>query len=459
MLTRFLLGKALSVFVFLIMLGTLGHAIHAVEQPSATSVESGFGENDGLIFGSLFLTRLSFLLLYIIIMLRLPLTRPMLLKYVAVFLATTLLFLTAAVCNDSTTAFVLWIVASVFELLMYPLALLTPHEFQLTVNTAHLLERNQLWVILILGESIISIASAQHARNAEYYVVVVAAFLLIYWLMKFHLKSQHLVDERAEEHALDHSPFLAFMFDTLHLIITSGMLIMAVGVKLAISYASQPEKYTRDHAWTLTVPLGITLFTMNISSLLHRTRPLLFCGRTAGRFRIMLVEALLSLTVIPLALFVDPNEGASKKKTRRDIDAVTRPLAQAAADALQATTPFGDLNVGGAAGGGDAISDDDSSMSFASAPNSTNGNSTYPPDSDYGHVSHMLEPVSLVPIVTREREGGEREKGIEGGEGAERAEEGEGEGGAQGEEGAEGGEGEQETRTKQQEQEKQEEQK
>lgn len=69
---------------------------------------------------------------------------------------------------------------------------------------------------------VISLSSAKHTRTWEYYAVVVCAFLITYWLMLYYNKSQHLFDERAEEHALDHSPGLAFIFDTLQLGITSG---------------------------------------------------------------------------------------------------------------------------------------------------------------------------------------------------------------------------------------------
>jgi len=265
------------------MLGTLGHAIHSVDGTSDVGgVRSGFGANDGLIFGSLFMTRIVYLALYILVCIKIPLARVMLSKYAAAFAITSIMFLVATVAENEAVRVGFWIAALVIELLMYPVALMTPHEYQLTVNTAHLLERNQLWVILILGESIISLASADHTRTIQYYIVVLSAFLITYWLLLYYMKSQHLFDERAEEHALDHSPLLAFIFDTLQLAITTGgcggggrnvepadaahvipkahysllrvfhdlpqltlpiihlstgMLIMAVGFKLAIQYA------------------------------------------------------------------------------------------------------------------------------------------------------------------------------------------------------------------------------
>jgi hypothetical protein len=64
---------------------------------------------------------------------------------------------------------------------------------------------------------------------------------------------QHLFDERAEEHALDHSPLMAFFFDLFQLIITSGMLIMAVGIKLAIEYSGSDFRGERPESQAVAV--------------------------------------------------------------------------------------------------------------------------------------------------------------------------------------------------------------
>lgn len=84
------------------------------------------------------------------------------------------LILAAALVPSTTATIVLWVLGFVFlafalchprpwccpltvasfwpssllvEFLMYPLGLLTKYEYQLSVNTAHLLERNQLLVM------------------------------------------------------------------------------------------------------------------------------------------------------------------------------------------------------------------------------------------------------------------------------------------------------------------------
>eukprot|EP00045_Choanoeca_perplexa_P016773 m.230725 g.230725 ORF g.230725 m.230725 type:complete len:955 (-) comp17355_c0_seq1:2691-5555(-) len=309
MLTRFTINRPWSILVFFIMLGTLGSAIHAVDE-TASSLQSGFGENDALIFGSLLMTRLSFLIVYSAICVRIPLTRPMISKYIVFFSISSMFLLAATAADNTRVSRIMWLLTLVLELSMYPLSLVsTPHEFQLTVNTAHLLERNQLWVILILGESIISIASAQHTRDADYYVTVICAFLIVYWLMRFHILSQHLFDERAEEHALDHSPLMAFVFDTLQLFITSGMLLMAVGIKLAIQYSGdQALGYKQSFAWLLTGSLGVTLITMNLSRVCHKLRPLIVCGKPTGRYAVIGAEIVLSALVIPLAIFIQDSE-------------------------------------------------------------------------------------------------------------------------------------------------------
>lgn len=133
LLTRFDLRWPVSWLVMLIMLGTLGHAIHAIYETSAGLV-SGFGRNDILIFGSLLLTRVAFFVIYLFVCLRIPLARPMLSKYAAAFAISSVLFLVATVVPYMTVTVGFWIAALVLELLMYPIALMTPHEYQLTVR-------------------------------------------------------------------------------------------------------------------------------------------------------------------------------------------------------------------------------------------------------------------------------------------------------------------------------------
>eukprot|EP00049_Salpingoeca_infusionum_P025771 m.21646 g.21646 ORF g.21646 m.21646 type:complete len:933 (-) comp8310_c0_seq1:632-3430(-) len=308
LLTRFDIRRPFSWLLFVVMLATLGHAIHAIDE-SPTGLISGFGLNDGVIFGSLSLCRLCFIITYGAVCWKIKLARPMISKYIMIFALSALLMLVAAVVPSRSAAIATWCAALFLELIMYPIALLTPHEYQLTVGTAHILERNQLWAVLILGESIIGIITAPHTRSVEYYTVVVLAFLCVYWLMIYYNKTQHLIDEKAEEHAIDHSPILAFMFDALQLIITSAMLVFAVGLKTSIQYAGFGGKYKQLYAWVLTGSLGVTMFALNTSSLLHKMRPLLFCGKPTGRLLILTGQAILSMAIIPLALFVHPKPG------------------------------------------------------------------------------------------------------------------------------------------------------
>lgn len=304
LLARFYVQRPVSFFVLLIMIGTLGHAIHTVVATDS-KMTSGLGRKDARIYGSMFMTRISLFAIYFVVCIKIPLARRMLSVFVAILGVSTILYLVATVTATREAGLIIWLIATLLELLMYPIALLTPHEHRLTLNTSHLLERNQLWIILVLGESIISISTSQLTNEVEYYIVILGCFLITYLLMVFHLKSQHMIDGRAEKHVINHNAILSFVFDILQLISTGGMLVMAVGVKFAVQYANRPHLYERQHAWLLTGSLTVTLLTMNLSSLLHRERPLVIFGRPARRYAIRAIQAVISLILIPLTYTIN----------------------------------------------------------------------------------------------------------------------------------------------------------
>lgn len=116
------------------MLGSLGNVIHSVVVNDDGTVSAGFNSSGGYVYGSLLLTRLSFFVLYLAICIMFPVTRPMLSKYVLVFGISCTLLLIATTPVPVHVATANWIAALSVEVLMYPLALITPHEHQLTVR-------------------------------------------------------------------------------------------------------------------------------------------------------------------------------------------------------------------------------------------------------------------------------------------------------------------------------------
>lgn len=65
---------------------------------------------------------------------------------------------------------------------------------RLPINVEHNIERNELWVILILGETVIQLVSVKPAEltqlTFEYYAVVAVCFSMAYLLLQIYIKGQ-----------------------------------------------------------------------------------------------------------------------------------------------------------------------------------------------------------------------------------------------------------------------------
>eukprot|EP00050_Salpingoeca_kvevrii_P017150 m.62213 g.62213 ORF g.62213 m.62213 type:complete len:529 (+) comp7391_c0_seq1:197-1783(+) len=307
LLTRFHLPRAWTVALFIIMLGSLGIAIHAVDESQAADKcdkahLSGFDTNQLGIFFSILVTRVTLCAVYIMIAVQIPLAR--MVRFYVVALAISSVFVLACAFIDLGIAYTLWSIALVMELLMYAVALhMTPKHFRMSVNMEHALERNQLWVILILGEGILSLVGAPHKGGfgVEYYFCEIFSFVIVYLLMKIHTRSQLEYDVTADEHALESSAAWGVAFDATQLLITAGMLGMAVGLKLAISH-SQDDDYSVSEAKLLTLSLGFTLLSMNAARATHKFAPQIIFGSPLGRHYVWGAHVALSAAIMPLGV-------------------------------------------------------------------------------------------------------------------------------------------------------------
>jgi low temperature requirement protein LtrA len=110
------------------------------------------------------------------------------------------------------------------------------------VAVAHFAERYSLFVIICLGESIVAIGvgAGDHALDAEL-VVAVALGLLItvgLWWTYFD-RSAARAEKRLREHE---DPVLAAAdsYSYIHLVLVAGIIVFAVGAKLALHDAAEP---------------------------------------------------------------------------------------------------------------------------------------------------------------------------------------------------------------------------
>lgn len=179
----------------------------------------------------------------------------------------------------------------------YPLAHVLVHETkQLQTDVHHFNERIELWSILILGESIISLVVfppeiGQHdnvrLENAcaidrhltsglqELYVTELLAFLVVYLLLQIQTLTQPTALEADfDEHALDLSFTNACLYGFLTVPLTYGIFLFGTGLKLMVTYGlgyENAKKWDTQHAWVMTGGLALgLLFTVLVSHCIGR---------------------------------------------------------------------------------------------------------------------------------------------------------------------------------------------
>eukprot|EP00051_Salpingoeca_urceolata_P023041 m.386716 g.386716 ORF g.386716 m.386716 type:complete len:569 (+) comp20056_c2_seq1:331-2037(+) len=313
LLTRFHLPKRWKAGLFLVMLGTLGVGVHSVDDRLTTGDNHGFDVHLLGLFLSILMTRVALLATYTLICWQVPLARPMISKYVFCLAVSSVLAIAAAASGSAQVAVIIWSIACALEMLMYPLGLLTPKVYRMTVNMEHALERTQLWVILVLGEAVIALVSSSHGGDfgASYYWTTILGFLIVFCVLKIHIRSQLEYDVTADEHALEESAAWAVLFDLSQLMITAGMVGLAVGLKLAVLHSGD-HKYKRSYALMLTCSLGYTLVWMNIARACHKFADYELFGTKWGRHIVWGFHTVLSFVIMPLGFAV--RDISSKEK-------------------------------------------------------------------------------------------------------------------------------------------------
>eukprot|EP00052_Salpingoeca_macrocollata_P005844 m.49889 g.49889 ORF g.49889 m.49889 type:complete len:711 (-) comp15089_c1_seq1:708-2840(-) len=310
LLTRFRLGFPWSIGVFCVSLGTMLIAVHSDDNKGTGSdpVNSGFdGSLTRQIFFSLLITRLTFMVLYTLIYYTLPEGRYTFSIYAWVFVVSTLLALICAVVDDLVVSTALWPIALLLESFMYSFELYVV-DFHLPINVGHILERNQLWVILIIGESIVAIVTSPHPGgfHAEYYVSIVLAFYCIYVLTDMYIGTQLEIDVSFEKHAIEKKASHV-LFNVCQLLITAGLLGMGTGIKLAVSHVADHE-YKRKYALLLTGSLAFALLAMNVSRATHKWGDHTVLGSKRGTYVVWALHMVVSGLLPLLALGVGTSE-------------------------------------------------------------------------------------------------------------------------------------------------------
>jgi low temperature requirement protein LtrA len=110
------------------------------------------------------------------------------------------------------------------------------------VAVAHFAERYSLFVIICLGESIVAIGLSADRRHIDANLVAAVALGLVATIGLWWIYFDRFAST-AEQHLRDHDdPVLAAAdaYSYLHLVIVAGIIVFAVGMKVAIQALSEP---------------------------------------------------------------------------------------------------------------------------------------------------------------------------------------------------------------------------
>jgi low temperature requirement protein LtrA len=203
-----------------------------------------------------------------------------------------LLLIGAGLVDDGTTRAVIWIVALTIDLggpLVFGL-----RGFR--VSAHHFAERFGLIVIIALGESIVAIGAGV-SSDLDAGIVVAAGFGLVVscalWWAYFDVWA--LITETRFLRARGHSRILIArdVYSYLHLPMTAGVVLIALGIKKTIEHVDEPLKV----ASAVALFGGIALYYVGHIGIRWRLTHTLFRGR--------LVAFAVSLALIPVATEVD----------------------------------------------------------------------------------------------------------------------------------------------------------
>jgi low temperature requirement protein LtrA len=202
------------------------------------------------------------------------------------------LLIVAGLVDDGTTRAVIWIVALTIDL-AGPLVF-GVRGFR--VSARHFAERFGLIVIIALGESIVAIGAGV-SSDLDAGIIVAAALGVVVscalWWAYFDVWA--LITETRFRQARGHSRILIArdVYSYLHLPMTAGIVLIALGIKKTIGDVDEPLKV----APAVALFGGIALYYAGHIGIRWRMTHTLFRGR--------LVALVVSVALIPLATEVD----------------------------------------------------------------------------------------------------------------------------------------------------------
>jgi len=199
--------------------------------------------------------------------------------------------------EGSTRLSLLWILVAIEVLMYYICDLVTDIHDRLTVDADHLIERNELWAILIIGESVISLVTTERpevtttsflsAKNetelgngdgglaGSFYASLILSMTLVSSMIYLFMHSQpreHHSEFPFDVHAFNVPGSLSrgFFYNTANLICSLGFFGMGTGLKFVAYFSDKPCMYAFDHAILLTASCGMSIVAMNVARMTHQ---------------------------------------------------------------------------------------------------------------------------------------------------------------------------------------------
>lgn len=141
---------------------------------------------------------------------------------------------------------------------------------RLPINVEHVAERLGLFMMLILGESLISLLNAIQIDSAHAFLVLLFGFGIAHSFETLYFGAQ---PHDANEHALRHTKRSGRRFVHIHMLLGAALLCLGVGLKAMISHSYTTAKYSETVL--LCESLAAALVLVNLLRFCHpfKSRP------------------------------------------------------------------------------------------------------------------------------------------------------------------------------------------
>ena len=251
-------------------------------------------------FASIYTTlRLIIVFLYVQAWRFVPYSRELTARYITSFSVAFLLWV-VSIAVPEPTRFWLWAIALFIEISNGPITYLTIRN--VPIQKSHMDERFGLFVIIVLGEAIVSVATGVSETDWQWGSIMTGAggFLtaVSLWWMYFERSDESTINQalRGGKRALLRS----YIYGYSHLFAFMGIVATGIGIQLAIEAASN-SAFTVEARTILCG--GIAVFMLGVTALQWASPTCLPKGVIVARSLL----ALLALLLIPLGLGVAPS--------------------------------------------------------------------------------------------------------------------------------------------------------